>query len=68
MHPKNRTTYKTMDRVAKDDRVEKVYEDSDGIWIDLAPGFHFEDCSAIRGDTVKSALVQFDRVEVGDPL
>jgi 3-hydroxyisobutyrate dehydrogenase-like beta-hydroxyacid dehydrogenase len=67
MHPNNRTRFKTLDRVAADPRVKKVYQDSDGIWIDLAEGFNFEDCSSIRRDTVREALNDFARVEEGSP-
>lgn len=63
----NKTQYKTLDRTAADKRVELCYEDSDGIWIDLAPGFNHEGCSGIRGDTVKHALEQMTMVKVGDP-
>lgn len=67
MHPKNKTNLKSLDKVAADSRVAKVYEDSDGLWIDLAPGYNFEDCSAIRRDTVRELLNDFGRVEAGDP-
>ncbi len=67
MHPKNKTTYKTLDRVAADARVLKAYEDNDGVWVDLAPGYNFEGCSALRGDTVQDVLADFRSVEAGDP-
>lgn len=67
MHPKNKTSFKSLDKIASDPRVEEVYQDSDGIWVDLAPGYNFEDCSSIRRDTVKDVMADFARVEEGEP-
>lgn len=67
MHPNNKTPYKTLDRIAADPRVVKVYEDNDGIWADLADGYNFEGCSALRGDSVKRVMDDFGRIEEGAP-
>jgi hypothetical protein len=67
MHPKNRTRFKTLDRIARDDRCAYVREDSDGVWVGLANGYNFEGQSAIRGDTVASVLSDWRRVEEGEP-
>ncbi len=67
MHPKNKTNFKSLDRIAASPKVSHVEEDSDGIWIYLQPGWNFEGCSAVREDTVRSAISHFAMVEVGDP-
>jgi hypothetical protein len=65
MHEKNRTRFKTLDRIAADKRCEKIYQDSDGIWVDLAPGYNFEECSGLRGDTVAEVHDKWRLVEDG---
>jgi hypothetical protein len=63
----NLTPYRSLDKVAKDPRVLKVYEDSDGIWVDLAPGFNFEGMSSLRRDTAAGVLLDWRGVENGEP-
>lgn len=67
MHPKNRTRFKTLDRIAKDARCAYVREDSDGVWVGLANGYNFEGQSAIRGDYIASVLSDWRRIEEGEP-
>lgn len=64
---KNRTGYKTLNQVEGDGRVASAYEDENGVWIELAPGYNFEGCSAIRRDTARDALADMARVEEGAP-
>lgn len=64
---KNHTGLKTLDKVASDKRVTNVWEDEDGIWVDLADGYNFEGCSCLRGDTAASVLRDFARIEEGAP-
>jgi hypothetical protein len=62
----NQTRFRTLDRVAADPRVREVYSDSDGIWVYFVPGWNFEGCSGIRGDTVRHVLEQFRDIEEGE--
>lgn len=66
MHPKNKTGFKSLDKIAADPRVEEVYQDSDGIWVYLVRGYNYEDCSGLRGDTCKDLLERFRDVRDGE--
>lgn len=65
--PKNKTQIKMLDMLADDVRVARVYQDSDGIWCDLAPGYNFDGCSGFRADTAKGLLDDATRIEEGEP-
>jgi hypothetical protein len=67
MHDRNRTRFKTLDRIAADKRCAYVSEDSDGIWVGLSNGYNFEGQSAIRGDSVAAVVDDWRRVEQGEP-
>lgn len=66
-HPKNRTQYASLDRIAADPRVEQIHdEDTDGIWISLAPGYNWEGASSVHEWNVKDLISAFKAVEEGD--
>ncbi len=61
MHPKNKTRYKTLDKLAADPRVKEVWSEEyagDGIWASLVPGYNLDGCSCVHewsaGDLVRS--------------
>ena len=59
----NTTKYKTLDKVANDVRVTLIYQDGDGIWVELADGWGFEECINIRGDTCLDVIEDWKRIE-----
>jgi hypothetical protein len=64
---KNKTGLKTLDMLAEDTRVTSIHADSDGIWVDLSPGYNFDGCSGFRSDTAKGVLRDATRIEEGEP-
>jgi len=67
-HPRNLTRFKTLDAIAADPRVEKVWDEgADGVWLHLAPGWNFEGQAGVRGETVKELIALFQLVSCGDP-
>lgn len=70
-HPKNRSGYRKLDRVAADPRVKEIWSEEgsrDGIWIQLMPGFDFEGVHCIHrnfddGETMEDLLNDFEQVE-----
>jgi len=67
-HPDNETGVKSLDVVAADPRVVKVWsEGEDGYWAELKPGHNFEGCSTVHQWTVEYMKVALDLVEEGDP-
>lgn len=63
-HPRNKTRYKSLDKIASDPRVEEIWEEgSDGIWIALMPGFQWEEVHCVHEWSVKDALASFRSVE-----
>ena len=67
MHPKNRTGFKTLDRLAADPRVERLELDENGLWCHLLPGHSFDGCSGFRADSAKRLLEDATRIEEGEP-
>jgi len=59
----NSTKYKTLNKVANDVRVTLIYQDGDGIWVELAEGWGFEECITIRGDTCRDVIDACKRIE-----
>jgi hypothetical protein len=62
---RNRTSYKSLDSIAKSDKVSEVWSEEstgDGIWVQLAPGYSWEECHSIHEDTVGAVLVSFKSV------
>jgi hypothetical protein len=55
---KNSTGCKQLDRVESDSRVQRVYRDSDGIWLDLHYGWTADPLGAhdIHENTVRDVL------------
>lgn len=69
-HPKNKTRYKVLDRIAADPRVKEIWEEgSDGIWCSLAPGYNHEGCSGLHEWGAKKFVEHFRNaiIEEGDP-
>ena len=61
MHPKNRTRYKTLDRLAKDERVVEIWDEGDdGLWILLREDvFTLEGGHVLHERTVKDLVKSF---------
>lgn len=68
-HPKNGTDYKSLDRVAADPRVVRIWDEGreDGIWVELAPGYNWEGHSCVHEWTVRDVLAAFSTVTQGAP-
>lgn len=67
-HPKNKTEYATLDRIAADPRVEYIHDEGpDGIWISLVPGYNWEGASSVHEWNLKDLLAAFRSVEEGGP-
>lgn len=65
---KNETNYRSLDKIANDPRVEKIWDEGeDGIWIQLAPGFNWDGYSCVHEWSVKDAIAAFSSVQVGSP-
>jgi hypothetical protein len=62
MHPKNKTTYKTLNKIAADPRVLEIWEEDggDGIWISLVEGYNCEGASCVHEWTVKALINNFN--------
>lgn len=70
MHPRNRTKYKTLDKVAKDPRVKEVWSEEfsgDGLWANLEPGYNAEGCSGLHEYSCKGLIQALARIETGEP-
>jgi hypothetical protein len=48
------------------DKIAREYRDSDGYWIELAPGWKTDDCHTIHEDTRRSALAKLRLVRPCD--
>lgn len=61
MHPKNKTQYSTLNRLAKDPRVVEIWtEGEDGIWVSLAKGWNNEGCSTVHAYTPQKVIEEFE--------
>lgn len=70
MNPKNRTKYRSLDRVAADPRVREIWSEEgseDGLWISLAPGYNWEGAGCVHEWSVKDLLASFRIVSEGEP-
>lgn len=60
----NLTGLRSFDKLALDPRVEEIRaEGSDGYWVDLVPGWHYEDCITVHAYTVCDVLRAMQSVE-----
>lgn len=62
---KNKTRFKSLDVVNADSRVREVYQDGDGIWLDLEYGFTADPLGAhdIHEMRVRDVLSHYKMVE-----
>jgi len=66
VHPKNKTKYKTLNRIASNPKVQEIWdEDVNGLYIALNEGWNLEGNSCFWGSTVKELISSFRRVEKG---
>lgn len=62
MNPKNKTRYKSLDRIASDPRVIEIWDESEdghGLWLKLADGWNCEGGSLIHRWTVREMIEHF---------
>lgn len=53
----NETRFKGLDAMARDPRIVRIWdEDGDGLWAQLASGFHWDGCSCLHEWTVRELL------------
>jgi hypothetical protein len=68
VHPKNRTKYKTLNRIASNPKVQEIWdEDVNGLYIALNEGWNLDGLSCFWGSTVKQLISSFGCVEKGEP-
>ncbi len=62
---RNQTRYRSLDVLNHDPRVSKAFQDGDGVFIWLVPGFTADVYSAhdIREDTATAALRKYRKIE-----
>lgn len=60
-HPKNRTRFASLDKLAADPRVEDIWDEGrDGIWVSLADGYlSSEDTTQLHESTPREILDAF---------
>lgn len=65
MQPRNRTRYASLNIVNADPRVDHVFQDEDGIWLFLNPGWTADphDAHDIHEDTVRDVLAKYRRLQ-----
>ena len=65
MHPKNQTPFKSLDAVAADPRVERIWYEGreNGIWAEMHPGWkdHNTDCHCVHEWTVTDFIFAFKK-------
>lgn len=67
MHPKNKTKYKTLDKLAANPRIVEIWDEgTDGLWVTLANGYNFEGCSGLHGYTCKQLFDLAKEIETGN--
>lgn len=68
MHPKNRTRFRSLNRLAADPRVTEIWDEGcDGLWVSLADGFNWEGCSCVHEYSCRDLFAAFAHVEQGEP-
>lgn len=68
LHLKNRTRYKTLNKLAEDPRVEEIWdEDRDGLWASLVPGYNWDGCSCIHESTAAELIDAMRYVTKNEP-
>lgn len=71
--PNNRTGRKSLDRMARDPRVDEIWTEDDGFredgrpsyWASLAPGFNWDGCSCLHEGTIADLYAALDHVSEG---
>ena len=67
-HLKNKTRYKSLDKICEDSRVIEIWDEhEDGIWLQLADGWNWWGCSCCHEWTCASLIAAFGAVTKGDP-
>jgi type IV secretory pathway ATPase VirB11/archaellum biosynthesis ATPase len=63
---KNKTRYKTLDKLAKDPRVEEIWDEgANGIWVALVEGWNWDGCSCVHEWSVRDVLSSFKGITEG---
>jgi hypothetical protein len=68
MSAKNRTCYKSLDRLARDPRVVEIWSEEsfgDGLWISLANGWNCDGASVVHEQTVRDLREAFKHIARG---
>lgn len=67
VEPINKTGLKTLDKLAKDPRIDEIWsEGSDGYWGGLREGYNWNGCSCIHEWSVRDLMKVRHEIEVGD--
>ena len=64
-HPKNKTRYRTLDKIASDPRVAQIWSEQssgDGIWILLADGWQLDGAVCVHEWSVTDLRRAFKRI------
>jgi len=69
LNPKNHTSYRSLDKIAADPRVVEIWDEGeDGIWVQLAEGYNWDDVSCVHEWKVKDVIEAFRWVKEGPVL
>lgn len=66
MHIKNKTKFKSLDRLASDPRIIEIWDETEqghGLWLQLAPGWNCNGGSMVHRWSVKD-LVEYFKLHV----
>jgi hypothetical protein len=67
LHLKNKTRYKTLNKLAEDPRIEEIWDEGrDGLWASLAPGYNWDGSSSIHESTAGELIEAMRGVTRGD--
>jgi hypothetical protein len=68
-HPKNKTRYRSLDKIAADSRVVEIWDEGeDGIWVQLVDGWNWDDVSCVHEWRVRDVLRAFRGIKEGPVL
>ncbi len=62
---KNETKYQSLNRLAADPRITRIWEENNGIWAELAEGYNWEGCSCLHESKPSELMAALDAVEKG---
>lgn len=59
----NNTKFKTLDTIASSEKIKEIYQDGDGIWVELNAGWGHNECISFKGISCGDVIDQFKDIE-----